>query len=405
MGEDESPSWPDDEDPFTTVEEISSNDVSTDHKGDDESESMKIEELESIEKQTIQEEWSLPIRAAPIMAMSGDEVEEFPLNESPDGLCNTSLVVNDNLIRIVEATYGKDGQRRLNIKAAMKHELTGFSHTHNELMHKHQWLWIGAFIVGLGFCFVQPLSFFGQMLLGVGLIGWLYMHLEVHSLEFSANGSKHKITFTGYGSNRPVFRASMALIGPTIAKYMETGTFDTESIDSLHKSLVKPQAPAPIVMQPVVETAASVEAIGVQPLPPPAPPLGIGNQDAELPQLPPPGPPQEMSAPLSAPASLQQGPPVTLPPPPAPVSIPAPPLPATIPPPPISQPLPPATLPPPLPPPGALPPPIGLGMTIDAGEVPLDAPLPNAPEITVKASPVESSLSLDEQNKLLDELK
>jgi hypothetical protein len=44
-------------------------------------------------------------------------------------------------------------------------------------------------------------------------------------------------------------------------------------------------------------------------------------------------------------------------------------------------------------------------MTIDAGEVPLDAPLPNAPEITVKASPVESSLSLDEQNKLLDELK
>ena len=69
--------------------------------------------------------------------------------------------------------------------------------------------------------------------------------------------------------------------------------------------------------------------------------------------------------------------------------------------------LPPATLPPPLPPPaGALPPPIGFGLApIDAGEVPLDAPLPEAPQIAVKASPVEESLSPDEQNELLEELK
>ena len=54
----------------------------------------------------------------------------------------------------------------------------------------------------------------------------------------------------------------------------------------------------------------------------------------------------------------------------------------------------------------ALPPPIGLGLApIDAGEVPLDAPLPDAPQISVKASPVEESLSPDEQNELLEELK
>jgi len=74
---------------------------------------------------------------------------------------------------------------------------------------------------------------------------------------------------------------------------------------------------------------------------------------------------------------------------------------------PMNNALPPATLPPPLPPPGAaLPPPIGLGLApIDAGEVPLDAPLPDAPKISVKASPVEESLSPDEQNELLEELK
>ena len=47
---------------------------------------------------------------------------------------------------------------------------------------------------------------------------------------------------------------------------------------------------------------------------------------------------------------------------------------------------------------------MGMGL-IDAGEVPLDAPLPNAPEISVKASPIEDSLSAEQQNELLEELK
>jgi hypothetical protein len=44
-------------------------------------------------------------------------------------------------------------------------------------------------------------------------------------------------------------------------------------------------------------------------------------------------------------------------------------------------------------------------MPIDTGEIPLNAPLPAAPEITVKASPIEESLSPDEKNELLEELK
>tara|TARA_B100001287_G_C22220595_1_gene316770 strand:+ start:285 stop:440 length:156 start_codon:yes stop_codon:yes gene_type:complete len=41
----------------------------------------------------------------------------------------------------------------------------------------------------------------------------------------------------------------------------------------------------------------------------------------------------------------------------------------------------------------------------DLGEVPLDAPLPDAPEISVAAAPIEESLSDDEKNELLEELK
>ena len=362
------------------------------------------------------------------MAQTGDIVEEFPLNESPDGLSSTSIVVNEKLIRIVEANYGEDGQRRLNVKTVMKQGLTGFSHTHNELMHKHQWLWIAAFFVGLGFSFVTQLSMFGQLLLGVGLVGWVYMHLEVHNLEFSTNGSKHKVTFTGYKSNRPMFRASMALIGPTMAKYIETGVFDTESINNLHQSLARPPEvkPIPAPIAPIQNIPAMTITANqpttqetIAQLPPPAPPSVIEAPQNMVNDLPPPAPPENQ---------IIENQTNQLPPPPAPsgmISQNGPPTSNPIPPPPPLTPgnsaLPPATLPPPLPPPigalplpgaalpppgGPLPPPMGLGLPpIDVGEVPLDAPLPPAPQIAVKASPVEESLSLDEKNELLEELK
>ena len=101
---------------------------------------------------------------------------EFPLNETLDGRKNTSLILNDDLLRIIEVSYDDDGQRRLNVKAVLKNELTGFSHYHNELMHKHQWLWITSFIAGLILIFVPYFGFLGQLLIEVGLFGWTYMH-------------------------------------------------------------------------------------------------------------------------------------------------------------------------------------------------------------------------------------
>jgi len=47
-----------------------------------------------------------------------------------------------------------------------------------------------------------------------------------------------------------------------------------------------------------------------------------------------------------------------------------------------------------------LPPPLGL----PGAPIPLDAPMPNAPEVAVTASPVEEILSEEEQNNLLNEL-
>jgi hypothetical protein len=400
--------WPDDdEDPFATSDESLEQQDETPSTEDNQTETTdeSQEESPTEEQPAAIEQWTLPVRVAPVMAISGEEVEEFPLNESVDGRRNTSLIVSDNLIRIIQVTYDDDGQRRLNVKTVLKNELTGFTHSHNELMHKHQWMWVTAIFAGLVATFIPFLGFFGQLILAGGLIGWLYMHLEIHTLEFSTSGSKHKVHFTGYGSNRPMFRASMALIGPTIAKYMESGEFDTQSITTLHDSLAKPA----VQQMPTIVMAddGTLEALPNQIIPDnePAAPLEPSTPLVETPApLPPPAPPTNIPKPattqvpeppvMSGPPSSNQPPqPLTAPPPP-------PSLKTAPPPPPLPPPLPPATMPPPLPMNGMMPP-----MPMDMGEVPLDAPMPAAPEINVPAAPVEDSLSDDEKNELLEELK
>ena len=412
---DEPATWPDDdEDPFAPVEsteEIADEEVIEDTITDDQNAIKEVESQENSSEVTdTSTDWSLPVRVAPVLALSGEKVAEYPLNESPDGRKNTSLIVSDGLIRIIEVSYDDDGQRRLNVKAVFKNELTGFSHNHNELMHKHQWMWLTALFAGLATSFIPFFGFVGQFLIATGVIGWVYMHLEVHTLEFSTSGSKHKVAFTGYGSNRPAFRASMALIGPTIAKYMEAGEFDTDSINNLHKSLAAPAPQVPPVVIDDQSTPSLLEGGPANTLQGPPVSKTEPQMDEAQPPLPPPPAPQEMPTP-PPPTSLPPPPaPQEMPTPPPPTSLPSPPEPQEITPlpstpsgPPLPPPLPPATLPPPLPlgSMGTPPPPGGF----DRGELPLDAPMPDAPEVAVTAAPVEESLSDDEKNELLEELQ
>ena len=407
---DEPATWPDDdEDPFAPVEsteEIADEELIEDSITNDENAIKEVESQENPSEVTdTSTDWSLPVRVAPVLALSGEKVAEYPLNESPDGRKNTSLIVSDGLIRIIEVSYDDDGQRRLNVKAVFKNELTGFSHNHNELMHKHQWMWLTALFAGLATSFIPFFGFVGQFLIATGVIGWVYMHLEVHTLEFSTSGSKHKVAFTGYGSNRPAFRASMALIGPTIAKYMEAGEFDTDSINNLHKSLAAPAPQVPPVVIDDQSTPSLLEGGPANTLQGPPVSKTEPQMDEAQPPLPPPPAPQEMPTSLPPPPAPQE-----MPTPPPPTSLPSPPEPQEITPlpstpsgPPLPPPLPPATLPPPLPlgSMGTPPPPGGF----DRGELPLDAPMPDAPEVAVTAAPVEESLSDDEKNELLEELQ
>ena len=243
------------------------------------------------------------------------------------------------------------------------------------------------------------------MILGISaiLFGIKYAptYLENHRLVFSSCGSTHVFDIDLIGVFKPTFRASMALIGPTLAGYMKTGEIDSTSIDELHASLRSP-IPAPQPMQiaappqlneqipigppalveipvtsaaPMMETASSdMQASGqeVDTIPQPTQPVVI------------PAPPQATPQPTPLPPPPQVIPqPNPLPPPPPVIPQPTP----------LPMPMPPVILP-------AQPSMQGF----DSASLPLDAPLPEAPRIPVAAAPQEQVVSQEITDALMDEL-
>lgn len=339
--------------------------------------------------------WGLPIRAGPVLAERGEQVTEYPLKQSLDGRQTTSIVVDDDLLRVVDTELGDDGHRRMKVRMTVKREITGFTHEHNELMHQHQMLWIGCFFSGLALTALSSgaIGVLGALLVIIGVRSWVMMHLETHTIEFVNEGGPQRLALHAYGSNRGFFRASMAMIGPCMADFIRTGTMDVDELERLHTTVLAPPQPRPvavqampIVAQPLSELESTQQPMPAMPMTVPAPPQvgppATQNTPVQT-STPIPPPPQNIPASIPTP-SAPMGPPV-----PAPLG---PPVPA----PPAAMALPPAPLPPPMPLPlaGGLPP----------MPLPLDAPLPDAPKIAVEASPIEETLSPDEQNELLSEL-
>ena len=363
---------------------------------------IESSEQDSIEEKEIHDVLSLPIRAKPLFLNNDEEVVEFTLTESKDGLESTSIIVGEGLFRIVETKIHQDGVPRIDLKVALDSELTGFQHIVEKPTKVEMGVSGGLFFVGLILCLFP---FQMTMILGISaiLFGIKYAptYLENHRLVFSSCGSTHVFDIDLIDVFKPTFRASMALIGPTLAGYMKTGEIDSTSIDELHASLRSP-IPAPQPMQiaappqlneqipigppalveipvtsaaPMMETASSdMQASGqeVDTIPQPTQPVVI------------PAPPQATPQPTPLPPPQQVIPqPNPLPPPPPVIPQPTP----------LPMPMPPVILP-------AQPSMQGF----DSASLPLDAPLPEAPRIPVAAAPQEQVVSQEITDALMDEL-
>ena len=395
--------------------------------------SPDVEEIDEIskddplEEKEIHDVLALPIRAKPLFLNNEEDVVEFTLSESKDGLESSSIIVGEGLFRVVETKMHQDGVPRIDLKMALDSEVTGFQHIIEKPTAIEMGVSGGLLLIGLILC-IFPFSF--TMVLGIAtiLFGIKFApnYLERHRLVFSSCGNTHVYEINPIYVFKPTFRASMALIGPTLAEYMKTGEINSSTIDELHLGLRSPipaheplQIAAPpqlnermpvgppaLVEIPVAsaspimeittpnsqtQTPAEVTTTEGKTVTIPAPPQAIPQPTPQVVPQPNPLPPPQPN-PLPPPQAIPQ--PNPLPPPPQIVPQPNPlPLPPAVTPQPTPLPLPPAMLP-------SQPSMQGF----DTASLPLDAPLPEAPRIPVAAAPQEQTISQEEQDALMDEL-
>lgn len=364
MEDDEFPAWPADdaeevvdepeETSAETPDESHEDESSVDEPSDSESEEDASNDEEEPRNET-PEPWTLPVRAAPILALQGESVTEFPLSQHVNGLESTSLVMDDELMRIVEARYDADGVRRLNVRMALvKEHISGYSHTHLDLFQKLQGVWWGS----IGFGLLTATSLLqGVLALGsgafvlAGVAGLLMAKLDLHRLSFSDHGGRHDFYLSGWRQEPYLIHNSTALLGPAFVEFLRTSTLDTEHIDAVIQALGAPAKPAPELQSaPATPPATLAEPVrtstAVLPPPPSAgepadnpvaastgPPISLPTPSAPQPLPPSPVPNQHAPPPPSLPAAPLPPPPAPIQHAPAPPSLPAAPLPAPLPPP------------------------------------------------------------------------
>lgn len=378
--------------------------------------SPDVEEIDEIskddplEEKEIHDVLALPIRARPLFLNNEEDVVEFTLSESKDGLESASIIVGEGLFRVVETKMHQDGVPRIDLKMALDSEVTGFQHIVEKPTAIEMGVSGGLLLIGLILC-IFPFSF--TMVLGIAtiLFGIKFApnYLERHRLVFSSCGNTHVYEINPIYVFKPTFRASMALIGPALAEYMKTGEIDSSTIDELHLGL---RAPSP-AHEPL-QIAAPPQLNEQMPVGPPAlveipvassspimetttpniqtqTPAEVAPTEGETVVIP--APPQAIPQPnpLPTPQAIPQPNPL-----PTPQAIPQP---TPLPPPPqiVPQPT-------PLPLPPAMLPSQPSMQGFDTASLPLDAPLPEAPRIPVAAAPQEQTISQEEQDALMDEL-
>ena len=381
-----------------------------------ESEDLEVVETDEIIEMEEREQMDirvLPIRAKPLFHNRQEDVEEFPLSETKDGLVSTSIVVGDGVFRVVTTTMHGDGVPRVDVQLVMDAEVTSFQHSIEKPAKVEIGISAGFLFIGICFMMVQGLSY---MVLGLSMffvgLKFLPTKFETHRLIFSSCGNSHEIELDAFGSFLPGFRASMALVGPAMADYIKTGHLDATDIDALHTELHAPVITQPI-LQPISQMpmlpASNPVQMPVEISEHPEGPVATTEQTVENEQLPVHEEPQSSGPPTIS----------VVPDEPVPSSLPSAPIPkmappAVIPPPPAINPPSPMTPPAPLAPPQAmasptpLPPPLAPMPAPPTGlnqPIPLDMPMPEAPRIAVQATPNSApTISQEEQDALLDEL-
>ena len=360
----------------------------------------------------------------------GGDSSEFVLKESSDGDTTLSILVDEDIIRVVRVTRIGSSNKTEDLLATKRDAFTGYSHERYDWLDDHrQGWWV---ILGVGLITSLTISPFFISLLAIGALLALLQLMDPERFVISTSSGDHSFMVNRWRSNRELTNLAMELVDGVMlevlaGKEMDSSTLDfrAEAIagrfredekgrqqqieDMSDEKAAKIAAKAAKAQQ---EAAQTPQPIAQPQIPAPGP---IAGQQA-LPSAPvetlPQGaipPPPEYVAPPTPPAVVMPPAPLAtaIPPPPAAGAIPPPPPPAMagMPPPPAMDGMPPPPpamdgMPPPPPAMGGMPPPPPA-----MGGIPPPPGMEGKPiEVSVTAAPRNDQMSSDEKDNILSDL-
>ena len=362
---------------------------------------------------------------------AGDDNSEFVLKESSDGDTTLSILVEEEIIRVVRTSRIGATNKTEDLLATKRDAFTGYSHERYDWLDDYRQGWWA--IMGVGLITSLTISPFFISLLVIGALLVLLQLMDPERFVISTSSGDHSFMVNRWRSNRELTNLAMELVDGVMLEVLAGKNMDSSTLDFRAEAIANnfrdgekgrqqqieemSNEKATKSAQKAAQKAAKAEAASA-PIPPPPvqayipPPGPAAGQQAQppAPQAVPaqsgdtfqdwPAPPSD--TPGGDTAALPEG----MPTPPEFVAPPVPPA-AVMPPPPMAGMIPPppmAGIPPPpmagIPPPpmaGIPPPPAMMGMddlSSSAGPI----------EIPVAAAPRNDQLSTDEKDNILSDL-
>ncbi len=352
----------------------------------------------------------------------GGDNSEFVLKESSDGDTTLSILVDDDIIRVVRVSRIGSSNKTEDLLATKREAFTGYSHERYDWLDDHrQGWWV---ILGVGLITSLTISPFFISLLTIGALLVLLQLMDPERFVISTSSGDHSFIVNRWRSNRELTNLSMELIDGVMLEVLAGKEMDSSTLDFRAEAIAnrfredekgrqlqieelstekaaKAATKAAIKAAKGEEKAAqALQNIAQPQIAPPGPAAGQPVQPpAQLETAPVamPAPPGFVAPPVPPAVVMPPNPPGgMIPPPPAAMGGMPPPPPAMggIPPPPPAM----GGMPPPPPAMGGMPPPPPMMGTaeISSGATPL--------EVSVTAAPRQDQLSSDEKDNILSDL-
>jgi len=363
---------------------------------------------------------------------SGTDMSEFVLKESSCGNHCLSVLVDDDLIRVVNVKRIGASPQVSDLMAANRTAYSGFSHQRMDWLDDFRGIW--WVLAGASLISIFSITPWFTITFVFGLLMALAQLMDPERFVISTNAGNHSFMINRWRSNRELTNLAMDLVDEAMINVLRGNDLDTSAIDNraeliaerfqseqkdkqqaLEQQSQQKQAIAQVVTQPPVIVAPVAET--------PAPPVeqvaAVAETTAPIEEAVS-GEVSEQPAPVQEVATVEEKPveppvqeevPAVVPaasippPPPLPVAAPAPtpviaPPPAQIPPPPVQMP------PPPMGAPSAemMPPPPPPGGAVAIPPAPMSAPAIPPPPVVVQAAPREENMSADEKDDIMGDL-